>query len=128
VWDAAASAVIGVTLVAVAVVLAVANYSLLIGEAASSDVETTIRRVAEADSTVVRVVSLSTMHVGPQDILIVLEVQFRDALAAADLTAARLQDRLTEAVGGRTNARLIVIEPAGPRQSRDPRPRTSVSA
>jgi cation diffusion facilitator family transporter len=130
VWDAAASAVIGVTLVAVAVVLALENYSLLIGEAASSDVETKIRRVAEADSAVVRVVNLSTMHVGPHDILIALEVQFRDALATADLTAAirRLHGRLTEAADGRTNARLIVIEPAGSRQPRDPRARTSVPA
>jgi cation diffusion facilitator family transporter len=112
-WDAAASATIGVLLVAIAVYLAIENYSLLIGEAAPEEVEARIRRVVAADQTVAGVVSLRTIHVGPEDILIVLGVDFHDELTVPQLEAAvaRLHQRVTDAVNGFTSPRLIVIEP-----------------
>lgn len=101
-------------LVAIAVYLAFENYSLLIGEAAPNDVEDRIRRAVEADEAVTGVVALHTMHVGPEDILIVLSVDFRDELSAPQLETAvrRLHEQVTEAVRGLTSARLIVVEPA----------------
>ena len=128
-WDAAASARIGVLLVAIAVYLAIENYSLLIGEAAPAEIEARIRRAVDADEAVVGVVALHTMHVGPEDILIVLSVAFRDELAAPQLEAAvgRLHQRITDAVDGFTSARLIVVEPAPPPESNAARRPASVA-
>jgi cation diffusion facilitator family transporter len=113
-WDAAASGTIGVLLIAVAVILALENYSLLIGEAASPAVEDRVRAAAASDPAVRRVAALHTMHVGPEAILITVEVRFRPDLTTAGIEEAvdRLHRRIEEAVDGLTNARLIVVEPA----------------
>jgi cation diffusion facilitator family transporter len=52
-WDAIASVIIGVILLAVAVVLALENHSLLIGERAQEDVERVIRVAVARDDAVV---------------------------------------------------------------------------
>jgi cation diffusion facilitator family transporter len=114
VWDAIASGLIGLVLISVAVVLAFQNYSLLIGEAAPISVEEEIRRVAEQDDAVEAVTGLHTMHIGPESILVVLEVGFRRDLAVPRIEAAvqRLEERVAQALGGATNARLVVVEPS----------------
>jgi cation diffusion facilitator family transporter len=115
-WDAAASGTIGLMLVGVAVFLAIENYSLLIGEAAPARVEAGIRRLAEGDRDVRRVVDLRTMHIGPHDILVVLGLEFQPALTTPHVQEAivRLQGAIKGAVGESTHPRLIVIEPARP--------------
>jgi hypothetical protein len=52
--------------------------------------------------------------VGPEAILITVEVRFRPDLTTAGIEEAvdRLHRRIEEAVDGLTNARLIVVEPA----------------
>jgi cation diffusion facilitator family transporter len=114
VWDAAASALIGLILIGVAIWLAFENYSLLIGEAAPADVETTIRRAVEAENAVGGVESLHTMHVGPHAILVALGVRFRPDLSTREIerVVGRLHERVRTAVAGSTDARLVVIEPA----------------
>jgi divalent metal cation (Fe/Co/Zn/Cd) transporter len=116
VWDAAASALIGVLLVAVAVVLALENYSLLIGEAAPATVEAKIRRLVREDDDVVDVLDLRTMHMGPEDILVAAGVKFRPHLTTADIESAiiRLQTVIRKALDGATNGSLILIEPTRP--------------
>lgn len=113
VWDAGASAVIGLLLVGVAVVLALENYSLLIGEAAPAAVEATIRKLVRDDEDVVDVIDLRTMHMGPEDILVALGVKFRP-LTTAQIEAAviRLERAIRKALDGATNGSLILIEPA----------------
>ena len=121
-WDAAASAAIGLLLLGVAVVLAIESHSLLIGERAPERVEAAIRSVVTSDPAVVSVAGLHTMHVGPHAILIVLSVVFERALATAEIEAAvrRLQRRLRERLDGLTSDRLIVIEPASPLDAPEP--------
>ncbi len=116
VWDAGASAVIGLLLVGVAVVLALENYSLLIGEAAPATVEARIRRLVREDEDVVDVIDLRTMHMGPEDILVALGVKFRPSLTTAQIEAAvvRLQSAIRKALDGATNGSLILIEPTRP--------------
>src|SRR5262245_22170642 len=65
-WDAVASMLIGVILLVVAVVLALENHSLLIGERAQADVERAIREALTRDDVVVSVDRIRTMHVGPR--------------------------------------------------------------
>lgn len=127
IWDAAASAVIGALLIAVAIVLAVESYSLLIGERAPAWVERTIRSVVGSEPAVTRLAELHTMHLGPRAVLIVLSVTFASHLTAGEVTdaVAHLQRRLGERLGELTSERLIVIEPtAAPgRQQAEPAPR-----
>ena len=112
-WDGAASIAIGLLLVVVAVVLAVENHSLLMGESAPPDVLARVVRAAREDPAVERVVGLRTMHLGPEAVLIVLQVGFRDTLGAADVESAteRLRGKVAEAAGEADKRRLVVIEP-----------------
>jgi cation diffusion facilitator family transporter len=114
VWDAGASAVIGLILIGVAVFLAFESYSLLLGETAPPHVERTIDRVVEEERAVRAVRDLRTMHLGPHTLLVVVSVEFAPDLEAGGVHAAvtRLHARLAEALGDITDARLIVIEPA----------------
>jgi cation diffusion facilitator family transporter len=112
-WDGAASAVIGLILLTVAVLLAFETYSLLLGETASPDVQARLRRVVASDLAVARLASLHTMHLGPDALLVVVGVQFRDELTAAEVAAAvsRIQERIRAVLDDRTTTRMIVIEP-----------------
>ena len=116
VWDGAASVAIGVLLVVVAIVLAVENHSLLTGESAPRNVLDRIVETARSEGTVARVAGLRTMHLGPEALLIVLQIDFRDDLRAADVEAAteRLRGSVADAVGEAGKRRLVVIEPAAP--------------
>ena len=125
-WDAAASSVIGVVLIAVAIFLAIENYSLLIGEAASPEVQARLREVVEADPAVARLVGLHTVHLGPDSIVVVVEAVFRDLSSDAIAEAVtRLEARIADVLEGRTSPRLIIVEPrrreAGDLLSRAPR-------
>jgi cation diffusion facilitator family transporter len=113
VWDGAASLAIGLLLVAVALVLAVENHSLLMGESAPRDVLDRIVAAARRDPAVERVLALRTMHLGPDALLVVLQVDFRDALSAAGVATAieRLRDTVAAAAGEEDKRRLVVIEP-----------------
>jgi divalent metal cation (Fe/Co/Zn/Cd) transporter len=87
---------------------------LLIGERAPADIQARIRRAVSEDPAVRAVTALHTMHVGPRSILVVIGVDFPRELTTATLEAAveRLHQHVREAAGGRTDAWLIVIEPA----------------
>jgi len=116
-WDAAASGLIGIGLLGVAVILAVESHSLLLGEKAPPRVERTIRAVVAAEPGVRGIRELHTMHLGPNRILIVLAVHFAPELGAPGVEDAvlRLQRQLGRALGDVTDERLIVIEPAADR-------------
>lgn len=114
-WDAVASGVIGAILIAVASFLAYENYSLLIGETATAELEDTIRTRLGADPAVQRVISLHTMHLGPTAVLVSARVWFRSELTAVQIEDAvrRLEDAVRSALPG-AYRRMIVIEPARP--------------
>ena len=63
IWDAAGTGMIGLLLVAIAVVLAVETKSLLLGESASRDDVVRIRTAIEADGTQ-PIIHLKTLHLG----------------------------------------------------------------
>lgn len=122
-WDAVGTALIGVLLVAVAVVLAVEMASLLVGEAASPEAEQQIR-AALLGPGVDRVIHLRTMHLGPDELLVAVKVAVsptesaRDVALAIDAAERRVRDALTLAT-------MIFIEPdidRGAARSPDPSP------
>jgi cation diffusion facilitator family transporter len=112
-WDAAASVAIGLVLIAVAIFLAFENHSLLIGEAASPDLEALVYGRLDADPDVVGVLGLHTMLLGPDAVLVAARVQFRDELSAREVAGSvrRLEDTIRSALAGTTSRRMIMIEP-----------------
>ena len=120
--DGAASIVIGLILAAVAGFLAYESRDLLVGEAADADVLQSVRRLAEADPAVVGVSRPLTMHFGPEQVLLNLDIEFRPDLSAAEITAAvdRLEAGIREE---RPSIKRIFIETEalrGDRQSDRP--------
>src|SRR5689334_11898439 len=82
--DGVASLGIGLILAAAAVGLAYESRSLLVGEAASPRTVQDIRDIVSGDEAVQAVRAPLTMHLGPQDILLNVDVEFRDGLSAAE--------------------------------------------
>ncbi len=95
--DGAASVVIGCILVCAALWLAYESKSLLVGEAADPELVTAIRELVLADEAVSGLGAVLTMHLGPDDVLLNIEVQFRPELTIADVHRAirRLEESIS---------------------------------
>lgn len=107
--DAAAAVLIGLILSAVGLVLAYKCKGLLIGESVEPAVLASIRSIADADPAVARLVRALTMHFGPSDVLLTMEIQFRPELSAASVALAI--ERLDQAIRARhSEVRLIFLE------------------
>ena len=76
VLDGAASIVIGCILVVAALWLAYESRSLLVGEAADPEMVADIRRIVLEDPAVTGLGVVLTMHLGPDDVLLNIEVTF----------------------------------------------------
>jgi len=86
--DGAASVVIGVILVCAALWLAYESRSLLVGEAADPELVAAVREIALADPAVTGLGAVLTMQLGPEEILLNMEVRFRPGLPAEAVHAA----------------------------------------
>ncbi|MDE0132526.1 MAG: cation diffusion facilitator family transporter [bacterium] len=87
-WDGAASLLIGVMLAVVAVLLAAEIKALLIGEAAGRQERALIRAVLLGMDEVTGVGRLLTMHLGPDDLLVNVEVDFVESLGTLEIADA----------------------------------------
>lgn len=98
VLDGVASVVIGLILMGVAVILARETRGLLVGEAAEPALVAGVRELVAAEDAVTGVARILTMHVGPDEVLVNLDLRFRDDLDAAGVAAAvdRLERRIKE--------------------------------
>jgi cation diffusion facilitator family transporter len=85
--DGAASVAIGVLLVLVAIFLANETRSLLTGESASPRIVEAVREMLAADPRIDTVAEVLSMHLGPQEILLGVTLDFHD-----DLTAGEIED------------------------------------
>ncbi|GAA1264966.1 cation diffusion facilitator family transporter [Arthrobacter pascens] len=108
VWDALGTAMIGLLLVAIAVVLALETKSLLLGESATRDDVARIRGAIESDGT--GIIHLKTLHLGPEELLVAAKITVGAAVSGLEI--ARLidaaEDRIRTAV---PMARVIYLEP-----------------
>jgi cation diffusion facilitator family transporter len=95
-YDASASAIIGLLLCAIATILAMESKNLLIGESASPATLAAIRRTVEADADVVGLRNLLTMHLGPSELLLNLDVEFDRRLDVGQ--TARAIERLESSI------------------------------
>jgi cation diffusion facilitator family transporter len=86
-WDGAASMSIGVLLAVVAFLVAFEVKSLLVGESASRQVRSEIRAAVLSHPNVASIGRLLTMHMGPDDIVVNLDVDFQDGLTVDQVEA-----------------------------------------
>jgi cation diffusion facilitator family transporter len=86
--DGVASVLIGLLLVVVAIFLTMETKDLLVGESADPVRVEKIKRAVLADSMVLNVGELLTMQLGPHDVLVNIEVNFRPGLTVAQLDEA----------------------------------------
>lgn len=112
-FDSAASIGIGIVLAIVAFLLAREMLNLLLGEAASEPVRKEIVAITQRSDDVDHVVDLRTMHIGPSDVLVAMDVLFHDGLDTDAIEAAidRIEGEIREAV---PEARAIFVEPETP--------------
>ena len=88
IFDAAASIIIGMMLLMLALFLARETKKLLIGESAGVKDRENIRGVISRVPKIKTCGQLLTIHMGPEDILVNMEVEFIDGLSTDDLEAA----------------------------------------
>lgn len=116
IFDVIGTALIGMLLVTVAVVLALETKSLLLGEAATPEAQDRIRKALEGSEGVQSVIHMRTLHLGPDELLVAakIEVSAMDSAAtiAAAIDTAEAAVREVEPV-----ARVIYLEPDLRRES-----------
>ncbi|GAA2705520.1 cation diffusion facilitator family transporter [Micromonospora olivasterospora] len=97
-YDGLASIAIGLLLLVLAIVLAKANISLLVGRSIPERLRHEVEQELAALPTVDRIDTLLTMQLGPEDILVAAKVDFHDDVTGADIETAadEAERRLTE--------------------------------
>ncbi|KXF79010.1 cation transporter [Paramesorhizobium deserti] len=110
VLDGVASICIALVLATTAISLALESKGLLIGEAAVPEVQAEILAVAQADRDVRKVNDVLTVHLGPEEILTALSVEFRDRLTASGIEKCvdRIETRLRSR---RPDVTLLFVKP-----------------
>lgn len=110
VWDAAGTAMIGLLLVSIAIVLAIETKSLLIGESATKAQQGAIEAALADGGGVSRIIHMRTMHLGPDELLVAAKIAVDSSDGADDVARAinAAETRVREAV---PIARVIYLEP-----------------
>ena len=109
-YDGLGTLAIGALLGVVAIVLGIEMYSLLVGEAASPEEQATIRHTIASTPGIARLIQLRTMHLSPEELLVVARVEPQPDLSADDAAKVidEAQARLRREV---PSARIIYLEP-----------------
>ncbi|MBO1739768.1 cation diffusion facilitator family transporter [Leifsonia sp. TF02-11] len=110
VWDGVGTVLIGLLLVAVAIVLGIETKSLLVGEGASDADVAAIERAILAGDEAERIIHMRTLCLGPDELLVGAKLAIAGSLPLAEVAAAidTIESRIREAV---PVARVIYIEP-----------------
>ncbi|MEU8331364.1 cation diffusion facilitator family transporter [Micromonospora sp. NPDC048839] len=109
-WDAAGTAMIGVLLVVIAVVLAFETKSLLLGEGAEASDLATIERAVTDGPEVERIIHMKTLYLGPEELMVAAKIAVPEWESAHDLARGinAVEARIRAAV---PIARVIYLEP-----------------
>lgn len=111
VYDAIASMLIGGVLTVVAIALVAKTKGLLIGESASPATRASIRNIVKSDVAVSAAEPPITLHLGPEDILLALNIEFENSLSADEIELAvrRIEQTIR---ANHTDVKRIFIEAA----------------
>ena len=95
-FDGAASVIIGLILVGVAFLLARESKGLLIGEGVEPAMLSAMRTLIETDESVEALGAVRTMYLGPDDLLVNLDIAFQRGMRAEQIHTAvgRIEDAL----------------------------------
>ncbi|MEV0939648.1 cation diffusion facilitator family transporter [Micromonospora wenchangensis] len=109
-WDAAGTAMIGVLLVIIAVVLAIETKSLLLGEGADPGDLATIERAVTDGPEVERIIHMKTLYLGPEELMVAAKIGVPAWESAEELARGinAVEARIRAAV---PIARVIYLEP-----------------
>ncbi|PSR15641.1 cation transporter [filamentous cyanobacterium CCP3] len=88
IYDGVASLLIGLLLIVVATLLVIETKSLLMGESASLAVRDSIKTLVKADQAVSDMGPPITLHLGPREIMLAMNIEFCDHLSADEIEAA----------------------------------------
>ena len=109
-WDAAGTAMIGLLLVVIALVLAVEMRSLLLGEGATPEAVARIEAALTGTPGIGSIIHMRTQHLGPDELLVAAKIAVDGAVSAADV--ARIIDVAEQRVReAEPVARVIYLEP-----------------
>lgn len=111
IYDAIASMSIGLLLTIVATALVFKTKGLLVGESASPETRASIRKIVCTDEAVSDSEPPITLHLGPRDVMVALNIEFLDDLAADEIEAAvrRIEQNIR---GEHSEVKRIFIEAA----------------
>lgn len=108
-WDGIGAVCVGVLLVAVALVLFIELFSMLIGEVALPEVERVIRECVAAHAQFTSIIHMRTAHMGPDELLVGVKVAVEAHVPAGEVSTAvdQVEADIRAAV---PSARWIYIE------------------
>jgi divalent metal cation (Fe/Co/Zn/Cd) transporter len=109
-FDVAGTTLIGVLLVAVAIVLAVETKSLLLGESATEEAQLRIERALTVPDGIESVIHLKTLHLGPEELLVAAKFATVPG-ATAEQIAQAIDDAEQAVRAAEPTARVIYLEP-----------------
>jgi cation diffusion facilitator family transporter len=128
-FDVAGTAMIGILLVVVAVVLALETKSLLLGESASPEAQARILSALVGTAGIERIIHMKTLHLGPEELLVAAKIEVSRGSTAEDVAATidEAEQTIREA---EPTALSIYLEPDIYRTDYQPRddPRTARSS
>jgi len=109
-WDAFGTAMIGVLLVAIAIILAIETKSLLLGEGAESHEVAAIEKAVIDGPEFERIIHMKTLYLGPEELLVAAKVGVPACDSAEELARGidAVEARIRAAV---PTARVIYLEP-----------------
>lgn len=107
--DAIASILIGILLMIFAVFLAMETKKLLLGEAVTPLKRKNILHTVNAFSEVKKIISLKTMHLSPDEVLVTIEINYKDDLVVDELE--ELNDKIEKKIREIIPHAKIYLEP-----------------
>jgi cation diffusion facilitator family transporter len=109
-WDAAGTAMIGLLLTAIALILAIETKSLLIGEGASPEEAAKIEQAITDGPEVERIIHMKTLHLGPEELLVAAKIAVKPCDSAEELAQSidSVEARIRAVV---PIAQVIYLEP-----------------
>ncbi|MGK5442962.1 cation diffusion facilitator family transporter [Micromonospora sp. URMC 105] len=109
-WDALGTAMIGVLLVVIAVILAIETKSLLLGEGAEAHDVAAIEKAITEGPEVERVIHMKTLYLGPEELMVAAKIGVPACDSAEELARGinTVEARIRAAV---PVARVIYLEP-----------------
>lgn len=108
--DGVASIIVGLILVFVSLILARESRSLLMGEGIAPETREKIAKLAEKDAAVIKTKNILSTYQSPEEIVLVLIVDFKDHLETGEITMAvqRIRENIKKAF---PLVRFVIIQP-----------------